>query len=234
MLAVVGFHGRLQGFQGVVYSLVDGHIDFRRGRPQHYDTAALPLLAEAADVGTQHFHHLPASGDALAISNPLDIIAVQALGIVLVERGRHGDYLLQLLTNGGYILFVQHLGVHGGLIGILRIDVPGAENNIVQPRQRHDVCISEVFLVSAATHAHLVHLGHRADQFRQSFTSHQHSRHQGGGHGSAAYDKYSQLALGRFNSDLFHILVIKVSHKHSCRRRIYQYNGCSTTISNNG
>jgi len=39
----------------------------------------------------------------------------------------------------GTKILLEHLGIHGCLEGILGIDIPGAEDDVVELRQRHDV-----------------------------------------------------------------------------------------------
>lgn len=91
------------------------------------------LALEVAYVLTQRLDHLPSRVAWL------DIVAIEPLGIVAVKGCRHGHHLLQLVAHGQDVLLLEHLGIHGCLEGILGIDIPGAEDDVVELRQRHDV-----------------------------------------------------------------------------------------------
>ncbi len=133
VLAVVGLHGSLEGFERAMHLHVDRHIDFGGSRPEHHDARTAMLALEVAYVLTQRLDHLPSRVAWL------DIVAIEPLGIVAVKGCRHGHHLLQLVAHGQDVLLLEHLGIHGSLEGVLGIDIPGAEDDVVELRQRHDV-----------------------------------------------------------------------------------------------
>ena len=154
MLAVVSLHRSLESSQCAVDFHVHRYVDFSRSSPDYNDACAAVLLLEVADVLAQRLNHLPAG---LAV---LHVVAVQTLGVVLVECSLHRNNLLQLLAHRVDVLLLQNLGIHGSLIGILRIDIPGAEYDVVEVGKRNDVLVVQILLVCALAHANLVVLGH--------------------------------------------------------------------------
>ena len=154
MLAVVSLHRSLESCQCAVNLHVNRYVDFCRCSPCNNDARAAVLLLEVSDVLAQRLYHLPAG---LAV---LHVVAVQALGVVLVECSLHRNNLLQLLAHRVDVLLLQNLGIHGSLIGILRIDIPGAEYDVVEVGKRNDVLVVQILLVCALAHTNLVVLSH--------------------------------------------------------------------------
>ena len=198
MLAVIGLHGLFERLQGVVDIFVDGHIDFRRGSPQHHHAVALLLLPELPDVLAQLLHHVPARATFF------DVGAIQPLGIIFVEGGLHGYNLFQLLTHWLNILTLQHVGIDGRLISILRIDIPAAKDDVVKAGHRYDVAIVKVFLLCSLPKTYLVIQCHRPDSLGQSLAGHQDTCHKCSCYCAVADDKDSQLARCGLYVCLFH------------------------------
>ena len=173
MLLVVGLHGCLKGCERAVHLLINRNIHLCGCCPEHYHAVYARLLLEAADILADLLGHVPAVGALL------HIVAVEALGIVLVERCLEGLDGFQFLLHRIDILFLEHLGIDGRLIGIGRIYVPGCEHDVVERRKRHDVLIMEIFLVGSAAYANLIVLGHRTDGLGQTFAGHKHAGHEG-------------------------------------------------------
>ena len=164
MLAVVGLHGGFEIRELIVNRLAHGHVDFGRGSPEHYHAGAIVSGLELADVLAQSFDHLPTGGHC---SPPFGgggggfhIITIQALGVVLIEGGRHGHNLLELIAHGLDILLLEHLGIHGCLIGVLRIHIPTAKHDIIELSQGHDVGIVQITGIGTTTNAYLIVLSH--------------------------------------------------------------------------
>ena len=154
MLSVIGLHGSLQGSQCAVHLLIYGHIDLCAGSPDHHNALAVVLCLEIADILAQCLHHLPA---CFAV---LHIVTIQTFGIILVKCSLHGHNLLQFFSHGFNVFLLEHLGIHGCLIGVLWIYVPGSKNKVVELSQWHHLAIREVFCVFALTHTNLVVLSH--------------------------------------------------------------------------
>ena len=170
-------------------TLVNRHVDLGRSGPQHHDAGAVVLLLELSDVLAQLFNHLP---PRLAVFH---VVAVETLGIVLVESRLHGFDGLQLIAHGQDVFLLEHFGIHGSLEGILRINIPTAKDDIVELGQRHDVGIVQIAFLFAAPYPYFVILCHAADRLGQALSRHEHARHERGGYGSTAHDHDSQFAL---------------------------------------
>lgn len=154
MFAVVGLHGSLKGGQSAMYILVNGNVDFCRGSPDDNDAVAGVFGFEAADVFAEGFHHVPAG---LAVFH---VVTVETLGIVAVESGGDGFDGFQFVGHRIDILLFEHLGVDGTLIGIGRINIPGAKDNILQVGERYNLAVVQIFLVFASTDTDFVVLSH--------------------------------------------------------------------------
>ncbi len=191
MVAVVGLHGGLKSGEAAVDLLVDGHVDLGRGGPEHDHALHARLLLEPADVLADLPGHVPAVGDSL------DVVAVETLGVIAVERGQQGLDGLELRADGVDVLLLEHLGVESRLICVGGIHVPGREHDVVELGQRHDVLVMQVFLVCAAAHADLVILGHRSDGLGQTLAGHEHARDESRRDRSESHHHHAELALGR-------------------------------------
>ena len=154
MLPVVGLHGSHQRVELTMDGLVVRNIDLCGSSPDNHDAGAVVLGFEIADVLTNLLHHIPA-GSAV-----LDIIAVETLGVVLVKSSLHRLDQLQLITHRIDVFLLEYLSIDSCLIGILWIDIPTAEDDVIEFGQRDDVTIMEVFLLLATPHTNLVVLCH--------------------------------------------------------------------------
>ena len=126
MLFVVGLHSLLQVFELVMNVLVYRHIHLSGSSPEHYYALHTGLFLEAADVFANLLGHVPAVG------NFLNVVAVQTLCVVVVESGRHGYYLLQLVAYRLNVFGFEHLGIHSCLICVYGEYVPGCELYVVE------------------------------------------------------------------------------------------------------
>ena len=200
MLAVVGLHGCLKIREAVVHTLLDRHIDLGRSGPEHDQTATALLSTEATNVLPQLLDHLPTIGTIF------HVVTVKTLGIVVIEGGLHRHNLLEFVAYRLNILLFQHLSIDGGLIGVLRIDIPTAEDDIVETGQRHDLAILQILLRGTTTHTNLVVLGHGTHRFCQSFAGHQNARHECRGNRSVADNQNSQLSFCWFYVCFVHVV----------------------------
>ena len=173
-----------------------------RSCPHHHHTLAIILLLKVPDVAAQLFHHLP-SCQAL-----LHVISVKAFGKVFIEGGLHRHDVFQFVAHGFDIFLLQHLSIYRCLISVLRIDIPCAENDIVELGQRNDVSIAQIFLVCAPTHSYFVILSHRAYGLSQSFSGHQDTCYKSGRHGTTAHNHDAQLTVCWFYLRFCHFLVV--------------------------
>ena len=216
MFTVVGFHGCLQIGQTIVCLFVNRHINLRGRRPEDDDTVAVSRLLKLTDILTKRLYHLPTS---LTV---LHMIAVKTLGIVLVEGSLHRNNLLQFVTHRVDILFLQYLGIYRSLIGVLRINIPTAKDDVRELGHRHDLLIAQILFLCTLSYSDTVILCHRSHWLCQSLAGHQHSCHKRGGNSTVAYYQNTQFALCRQHVRLFHIIIcFSCSLSCSCLYRIY-------------
>ncbi len=154
MFAVVVAHGLLQCGQAVVYLFVNRHVYLSRRSPYHDDAAKLLLSLETAYILAQSLNHLPSCGTVF------HVVAVQTLGIVLVESSLHRYYLLKLIAHGVDVFLLEHLGIHGSLICVLGINVPCGKLYVVEIGDRHNLAHVQILLVGTLAYAYLVVLCH--------------------------------------------------------------------------
>ncbi len=151
---VVGLHGCFEIGELVVHLLVNGHINFGRCGPEHHHAVHAGVGLEVADVLADLLGHVP------AVLDYFHIVAVETLGIVLVESGGHGLDGFKLVLDGVDVLFFQNLGVDGRFVSVGGINVPCAEHDVVQRCHAHYVLIQQIFLVVAFAYADFVVLCH--------------------------------------------------------------------------
>ena len=182
MLLVVGLHCSLEVGQSVVARLVNRHINLSRSGPEHNHAVHTLLLLEVADILAELLYHFPAG---LAHH---DVLAVKTLGVVVVESSLHRNDFLQLVLDRIDILLLEHLAVHGSLIGIDRIYIPCAELYIVQVSDGHNLVVFEILFVSAFANADFVVLSHRANRLGQPLAGHENTGHKGAGNSTETND----------------------------------------------
>ena len=125
--------------------------------------------------------------------------AVEALDVILVEdrRQRLDGLQVGLQLREGFL--VEHLGVGGGFIDVVREDVPAGKDQVVERGQRHKVLDQRRFVFGALAEADGAHLSERADGLGQSAADGLHSGDHGCGHGAQSDHHYAQFALGGRN-----------------------------------
>jgi hypothetical protein len=107
--------------------------DFGRTAPDHRQPGRPGVLLEPADVVHQHLGviHLRAFR--------LEVRTIDALYIITVENRRHGLDLLQRTTQALDQWLIQYARMQCGFVAVLLEDIPAAEFQILQRRQRHEV-----------------------------------------------------------------------------------------------
>ena len=154
MLAVVGFHRGFEVAERVVRFFIDRNIDFRRCSPENDHAVALFLGFELADVLAQCLDHLPARDVALRM------VAVEPLGVVFVESGLHRHDFFEFVAHGFDVLALQNFGIDRRLISVLRIDIPTAENEVVERGDGRDFAVFQILFRFALAHADFVIQNH--------------------------------------------------------------------------
>ena len=189
---VVGLHGSLEGSQCAVILHVGGNVNLGRSGPEHNHAVHTSLLLEVAYVFAYLLSHVPA---VLAVFH---VVAIETLGIVLVEGSLEGLDVDKLIFHRLDIFGLQHLGVACALIGIDGIHIPSAKHDVVEVGQGHDIFVVQIFLVGAAAHAYFVVLGHRAHGLAQTLAHHQHASHECCTHGTQSNYHDAKFTCSRF------------------------------------
>ena len=103
--------------------------NFGRSAPDHHQAADVVGLAELRDVVHQHFRlvHLRCLG--LLTLGPLMRRTYSGSNTAFIGSNG-GERFLQLVEQRAF----QHLGVDGGFVGGVFVNVPAAEDQIVQIR----------------------------------------------------------------------------------------------------
>ena len=169
--------------------------DFRRAAPDHDD--AIDLGFEFLDVRPKLLGEV-----ALALAR-LDVGAVQALDVVLVEDGGHGLDGFEEGLDAGQVVLVEDSGVAGGFEHVLREDVPAGEDDVVEVGERDEVVDQRRAVVGALAQADGAHLGDGADGLGESLADGFNAGDEGGGDGAHADGHDAELALGRLNRTAF-------------------------------
>jgi hypothetical protein len=165
------------------------HEDLGAASPHHHEpVAAVPGL-ERANVGDQLL------GQIALVLALLDVGAVEPLHVALVEHGRHGLHGFQFTAYLFELRVLEHAGRPGRGVAVFLEDVPPAEHDVVEARQRCKLADLRRPALGALAEANRAHLGQRADRLGQALADGHHAGDGGGAHSPEAYEKQAQLAL---------------------------------------
>jgi hypothetical protein len=142
----------------------------------------------------------------------LDVGPVEVLDVGLLEHGRHRLDRLELGLERIEVLGVEHAGADRGLVGVVREDVPAAEHDIVERRQRDVVLDRRRVVVGALADPDVTELGQRADRLADPAADRLHAGDEGGRDRAHAGEQDAELTCGRLDVDAF-----LESHEHSNR-----------------
>ena len=164
-------------------------VDLRGAAPHHHQPAQAVFALELLDVGD---HLVGEVALALAL---LDVLSVQLLHVDGIEHRRPGLDRLQEALQGLQVIAVQHPRLARGLVGIVGVDVPPAEDDVVEPRDRHQLVDARAAVVGALAEAHGAHLGQAPHRLRQTLADGLHAGHERRGHRPHPGEKDAQLPL---------------------------------------
>ena len=164
------------------------HVDLGAADPDHHETVAAVLRLERTDVGNQLLGEVPL---VLAL---LDVRAVEALDVPLVEHRRHRLDGLELGANLIELGLLEHAGRPRGRVAVLFEDVPAAEDDVVEAGERHEVLDLRGARLGALAKPDRPHLGQRADRLRQPFPDRHHAGNGGRADGAQADQQHAELA----------------------------------------
>ena len=154
MLSIVSLHCSLERSNSCVNLLINRNIHLGRCSPKNYDTVAVVISLELADISTNLLCHIH------AVLTILYVVAIKTLSVVLVECCLERNNLLQFVLYRIDIFFFQYLAVDCRFISVSRINIPCTENDVVKTCDRYDVAVLLVLLVGTLAHANLVILSH--------------------------------------------------------------------------
>jgi hypothetical protein len=176
---------------------IDGVLleeDFGRSRPHHHEPRTLVLALELFDLRDQLL------GQIEFVLPRFDVVAVQTLHVVLIEDGFHRLDLLQRRLEFREQFFFEHARVHRRVVGGIGEDVPRAEDEIVQPRERDEILDRGRAILGALAETDRAHLRQAADRLGQSHLDCFDTRDERRAHRSEADEQHAELACRR--SDL--------------------------------
>ena len=183
---------RLEAFEvAVVWSLL--HEDLGRGAPDHDEAVAIVCGLEVANVRANLLGQLH-------LRAALDVGPVEALDVVLVEGGRHWLDGLEEVGDGLDVLVaVEDAALHRCLVGVVGEGVPGAEDDVVEVRERDELADEGRAVFRSLAKADGAHLGERADGLAAAATGVLDAGDERRGDGAEADEKDAEAALCRLD-----------------------------------
>jgi hypothetical protein len=168
--------------------------DLGRGAPHDHQAIAVVLRLEVPHVLPQQL------GQFLLVLAGLDVLPLEPLHVMLVEHGRHrGDGLEEVLDRLDIFMLIEHAAVEAALVEIVRHRVPGAEDDILELRERDEILDQRLAIFSALAQADVAHLGEGADRLRLAAADQLDAGDEGRRHGAETHTENTKLAGGRSN-----------------------------------
>ena len=169
-------------------------VDLGRRRPQHHDPVDLLLLAEAVDVLADRLEHRP------LVDRADRVVGVEPLDVGAVEGGLHRPHVAQRIGDAFEVLArLEHAGALGGDVGVVRERVPGAEHDVVEFGERHEVADERRALVGAPAEPDRRHLRERPDWCGLPAPGELDARDQRGGDGAESDGEDTEAAGSRLD-----------------------------------
>ena len=152
------------------------------------------LRLEVPDVLPERLRQL------LLVLADLGVLALESLDVELVEHRRHrGDALQEVLDRLDVLVLLEHAAVEAGLIRVVRHGIPGAEHQVVQVGQRHELLDQRRASLRPLAEPDGPHLGQGADRLGLAAADQFDTGDEGGGHRAQPDTQHTELALGRRN-----------------------------------
>ena len=167
------------------------HEDLGAAAPHHHQARAVVLLLEVADVGDQLI------GEILLVLAFLDVRARQALHVALIEHRGHRLDRLELRTDRIEQRAFEHAGRAGRGVAVFFEDVPAAEHDVVELRERHELVDLRGAVVGALAETDRAHLRERSNGLRETLADGNDAGDGGGADRAEPDEEDAQLALGR-------------------------------------
>ena len=189
-------------------------VDLGRSAPDHDGARGAGALAEAFDVPDEGLGEVH-----LRLWPFLTFGPSRFLTHVVLEDRRHRPDRLELGLHRREHLRRQHAGLRRRLVGVVRENVPAAENEVRELRQRHELLHRREARLRALAEPELLHLGHRAERPGEPLADQVHAGDQRRGHGAEARQQHGQLAL-RGRDLLFQLGIERGPVRHEALLRI--------------
>src|SRR6266545_4457264 len=165
--------------------------NFRRAAPDRDRAVELLSRAEVLHVLHQRF------GQMSLGRTGLDVLAVEIADVSAVENARPGRDGLELRAHLREHLGREHAGAPRRLVGVIRKDVPGSEDEVGRLGQRHEFLDRNESRVGALAEADLLHLCQRAEGPREPLVDQIDAGDEGRRDSSETRQEDSELPLGR-------------------------------------
>ena len=141
-----------------------------------------------------------ASSIAALVDRADRVVGVEALDVLAVEGGLHRAHLAQRVGDALEVLArLEHAGALGGDVGVVGERVPGAEHDVVEAGERHEVADERRALVGALAEPDRRHLRERADRCGLPAPCELDAGDQRGGDGAEADGEHTEAAGGRLD-----------------------------------
>ena len=188
-----------------IYRTVDFpglHVYFRTPAPNHDAPVEAVSLLEIRNIGLERIEPFAQPGGALHIS------AVEVLDEPAVKNGFHGNDSAQEVFDRVEVFSLEHACVKGGFEAVGLIDVPSAENQVIQARQGDKILYFRGPVFEPLAEPDGAELGKRTYRFSQSAPNKFNARNESGAdRASNTGDENPKLTLrGRDLFPLFQAL----------------------------
>ena len=109
------------------------HVDLGAAAPDHDHSREVVRLAELVDVVHDLFgkFHLVLAG--------LHVGTLQTFDVVLAENGFPRLDFFDFRTNGIQQRFFEHAGFQGAFVAVVFVDIPAAEDQVVETGERNKI-----------------------------------------------------------------------------------------------
>src|SRR5262249_31556728 len=135
----------------------------------------------------------------LLVLSGLDVRTVEPLDVALIEDCGPRPDLLELRPNFVEEGRIDHAGRPRGGVTIVLEDVPPAEHEIVERRERNDVADFRRAALGPFSEAHRAHLRERSNRLREPVPNREHAGDRRRAHSAEADEQDAELAVCRSN-----------------------------------
>ncbi len=184
----------LEGFQRFMHRRRTME-DLGRAAPDHHGARDAGTFLEIPDVVHQHrgLVHLGARF--------LQIGAADVAHVVLIENCIHRMKFFQRLAHLLQEPTIEHRGVERGVVGAVLVNVPAAEFEILELRERHEILDQRRAALGALAETNRRELRQRSDRRAEAALNRLDSRDERSADRADAGKQHAELAVRRRDSD---------------------------------